>query len=141
MNKRKSNRPHKPYIPRRTRRRTLKETLIDLKNDWDAKRATRPLFTYTIADNIKSNDTYWYDQNGNRWTLELYNRSTIVELSNTLQNCVDCLDCSNCRGCIACVDCDDCINCKGCSYCECCEECVDCWNIADRYQKHGKKED
>lgn len=71
---------------------------------------------------MKKIDGYYVDENGNKWSENLFSEEKAIKFSETMVGCRECTDCEDCR------DCSFCTNCTNCDYCDYCNNCVDCIN-------------
>jgi hypothetical protein len=88
--------------------------------------------TYHIETTMVEIDDYWVDQNGNKWSVDIYSREDAIKSSDSLSCCTDCINCrhcSFCTGCENCVNCFQCIDCKKCESCTRCDSCYNCFNV------------
>lgn len=73
---------------------------IDLeKRTFSRFRAPSPWKFYTFKIKINENETYWIDQNGNKWDVDLFTRKQAYRYSHSLENCEDCVNCIKCINC------------------------------------------
>lgn len=71
----------------------------------------------------------YVDENGNKWSENLFSEEKAIKLSETMAGCRECIDCEDCRDCSFCTNCTncvDCINCINCINCVTCDACRDC---------------
>lgn len=73
---------------------------------------------------IKSEDGFYVDQSGNKFSMAYYTEETAEEASESLINCRNCIDCVDCENCTGCTNCRDCIDCHNCHHCSDCKNCV-----------------
>ena len=67
---------------------------------------------------------YWADDNGNKWSTDLFSEKAAKKRSEHMINCHFCQDCGACENCWGC---KTCISCKGCESCLLLTYCIDCF--------------
>lgn len=73
---------------------------------------------------MKSDENYWIDDNGNKWTKSIETEESADKKSKTLTNCENCVDCLKCSWC------------SGCSWCSWCSGCSECKNFKSNPQRY-----